>query len=67
LNATLKAIEAALAKGDQVTTSWVLVSFCSKRTRAHVQAVIPSTGEGNPTLKAAKVPGFKAGKGLKER
>ena len=63
LDATLKAIEAALAKGDQVT----LVGFgtFAVKERAARTGRDPQTGE-EIQIKAAKVPGFKAGKGLKD-
>jgi|TARA_R110000744_G_scaffold2217_1_gene8862 DNA-binding protein HU-beta len=63
LDATLKAIEAALAKGDQVT----LVGFgtFAVKERAARTGRNPQTGE-EIQIKAAKVPGFKAGKGLKD-
>jgi len=63
LDATLKTIEAALAKGDQVT----LVGFgtFAVKERAARTGRNPQTGEESQ-IKAAKVPGFKAGKGLKD-
>ena len=63
LDATLKAIEAALAKGDQVT----LVGFgtFAVKERAARTGRNPQTG-AEIQIKAAKVPGFKAGKGLKD-
>ncbi|ETX09757.1 MAG: HU family DNA-binding protein [Marinomonas sp.] len=63
LDATLKTIEAALAKGDQVT----LVGFgtFAVKERAARTGRNPQTGE-EIQIKAAKVPGFKAGKGLKD-
>lgn len=63
LDATLKAIEEALSKGDQVT----LVGFgtFAVKERAARTGRNPQTGE-EIQIKAAKVPGFKAGKGLKD-
>ncbi|MCV2402184.1 HU family DNA-binding protein [Marinomonas sp. C2222] len=63
LDATLKTIETALAKGDQVT----LVGFgtFAVKERAARTGRNPQTGE-EIQIKAAKVPGFKAGKGLKD-
>ncbi|REG86491.1 HU family DNA-binding protein [Marinomonas pollencensis] len=63
LDATLKAIEEALAKGDQVT----LVGFgtFAVKERAARTGRNPQTG-AEIQIKAAKVPGFKAGKGLKD-
>ncbi|AEF55122.1 MULTISPECIES: HU family DNA-binding protein [Marinomonas] len=63
LDATLKAIETALAKGDQVT----LVGFgtFAVKERAARTGRNPQTG-AEIQIKAAKVPGFKAGKGLKD-
>ncbi|TYL47511.1 HU family DNA-binding protein [Marinomonas sp. IMCC 4694] len=63
LDATLKAIEAVLAKGEQVT----LVGFgtFAVKERAARTGRNPQTGE-EIQIKAAKVPGFKAGKGLKD-
>ncbi|MBJ7553178.1 HU family DNA-binding protein [Marinomonas spartinae] len=63
LDATLKAIEEALSKGDQVT----LVGFGTfqVKERAARTGRNPQTGE-EIQIKAAKVPGFKAGKGLKD-
>ncbi|GAA0828688.1 MULTISPECIES: HU family DNA-binding protein [Marinomonas] len=63
LDATLKAIEEALSKGDQVT----LVGFgtFAVKERAARTGRNPQTG-AEIQIKAAKVPGFKAGKGLKD-
>ncbi|MAF15568.1 DNA-binding protein HU-beta [Marinomonas gallaica] len=63
LDATLTAIEEALAKGDQVT----LVGFgtFSVKERAARTGRNPQTGE-EIQISAAKVPSFKAGKGLKD-
>ncbi|MFD1382534.1 HU family DNA-binding protein [Rhodanobacter aciditrophus] len=63
LDATLTAIEEALAKGDQVT----LVGFgtFAVKERAARTGRNPQTGE-EIQIKAAKVPSFKAGKGLKD-
>ncbi|CUB02213.1 HU family DNA-binding protein [Marinomonas fungiae] len=63
LDATLKAIEEALANGDQVT----LVGFgtFSVKERAARTGRNPQTGE-EIQISAAKVPSFKAGKGLKD-
>jgi DNA-binding protein HU-beta len=57
------AIGDALSKGDQVT----LVGFgtFSVRERAERKGRNPQTGE-EITIKAAKIPSFKAGKGLKD-
>ena len=57
------AIGGALKKGDQVT----LVGFgtFSVRDRAERKGRNPQTGE-EITIKAAKIPSFKAGKGLKD-
>ncbi|MBM6551934.1 HU family DNA-binding protein [Marinomonas ostreistagni] len=63
LDATLKSIEEALAKGDQVT----LVGFgtFAVKERAARTGRNPQTGE-EIQISAAKVPSFKAGKGLKD-
>ena len=63
LDATLTAIEEALATGDQVT----LVGFgtFSVKERAARTGRNPQTGE-EIQISAAKVPSFKAGKGLKD-
>lgn len=63
LDATLKAIEEALSKGDQVT----LVGFGTfqVKERAARTGRNPQTG-AEIEIKAAKVPSFKAGKGLKD-
>ncbi|SBS30233.1 DNA-binding protein HU-beta [Marinomonas aquimarina] len=63
LDATLKAIEEALANGDQVT----LVGFgtFAVKERAARTGRNPQTGE-EIQISAAKVPSFKAGKGLKD-
>lgn len=57
------AIGGALKKGDQVT----LVGFgtFSVRDRAERKGRNPQTG-AEITIKAAKIPSFKAGKGLKD-
>ena len=57
------AIGGALKDGDQVT----LVGFgtFSVRDRAERKGRNPQTGE-EITIKAAKIPAFKAGKGLKD-
>jgi len=57
------AIGGALKQGDQVT----LVGFgtFSVRDRAERKGRNPQTGE-EITIKAAKIPAFKAGKGLKD-
>lgn len=63
LDATLTAITEALAKGDQVT----LVGFgtFAVKERAARTGRNPQTG-AEIQIKAAKVPSFKAGKGLKD-
>lgn len=63
LDATLKSIEEALANGDQVT----LVGFgtFAVKERAARTGRNPQTGE-EIQISAAKVPSFKAGKGLKD-
>ncbi|ADZ91806.1 HU family DNA-binding protein [Marinomonas mediterranea] len=63
LDATLKTIEEALVKGDQVT----LVGFGTfqVKERAARTGRNPQTG-AEIQIKAAKVPSFKAGKGLKD-
>ena len=63
LDATIEAISGALAKGDQV----VLVGFgtFSVKSRAARTGRNPQTG-APIQIAAAKVPGFKAGKGLKD-
>jgi len=61
LDATLKAIETALAKGDQVT----LVGFgtFAVKERAARTGRNPQTG-AEIQIKAAKVPDFKTGNGI---
>ena len=63
LDAALDAITGALKNGDQVT----LVGFgtFSVRARAARQGRNPRTGE-TIEIKASNVPGFKAGKALKD-
>ena len=63
LDATLKAIEEALSTGDQVT----LVGFgtFAVKKRAARTGRNPQTG-AQIQIKAARVPGFKAGKGFKD-
>ena len=63
LDAAIDAITSALKKGDNVT----LVGFgtFSVRSRAARLGRNPRTGE-EIQLKASKVPGFKAGKALKD-
>lgn len=63
LDAALKAIEDALRKGDQVS----IVGFgsFSVRERAAREGRNPQTG-ATIQIAASKVPGFKAGKALKD-
>jgi len=63
LDGITDAIGGALKNGDQVT----LVGFgtFSVRERAERKGRNPQTGE-EITIKAAKIPSFKAGKGLKD-
>lgn len=63
LNATLEAIQGALSEGDSVS----LIGFgtFSVKERSARTGRNPSTG-ATIEIPAAKVPGFKAGKGLKE-
>lgn len=63
LNATLEAIEGALKDGDSVS----LIGFgtFAVKERSARTGRNPSTGE-TIEIAAAKVPSFKAGKGLKE-
>jgi DNA-binding protein HU-beta len=63
LDAALDAVTGALKNGDQVT----LVGFgtFSVRARAARQGRNPRTGEAIE-IKASNVPGFKAGKALKD-
>ena len=63
LDAAIESITKALKKGDSVT----LVGFgtFSVRKRAARQGRNPRTGE-TIQIKASKVPGFKAGKALKD-
>lgn len=63
LDASIEAITKALKKGDTVT----LVGFgtFSVRKRAARMGRNPRTGEAIK-IKASKVPGFKAGKALKD-
>lgn len=63
IDETIKAITKALKKGDQVS----LVGFgtFSVKKRAARMGRNPRTGE-TIQIKASKVPGFKAGKGLKD-
>jgi len=63
LDAALDAVTGALKNGDQVT----LVGFgtFSVRARAARQGRNPRTGEAIQ-IKASNVPGFKAGKALKD-
>lgn len=63
LKATLDAIASALSAGDKVT----LVGFGTfdVKERAAREGRNPATGE-TIKIKASKVPGFKAGKELKE-
>ncbi|MDJ0928429.1 MAG: HU family DNA-binding protein [Gammaproteobacteria bacterium] len=63
IDETIRAITKALKKGDQVS----LVGFgtFSVKKRAARTGRNPRTGE-TIQIKASKVPGFKAGKGLKD-
>ncbi len=63
IDETIKAITKALKKGEQVS----LVGFgtFSVKKRAARTGRNPRTGE-TIQIKASKVPGFKAGKGLKD-
>ena len=63
VDAVISSITKALKKGDSVT----LVGFGTfeVRSRAARQGRNPKTGE-TINIPAAKVPGFKAGKGLKD-
>lgn len=63
LDATLEAVTGALQKGDSVA----LVGFgtFAVKDRAERKGRNPKTG-AEITIAAAKVPGFKAGKALKE-
>lgn len=63
IDEAIKAITKALKKGDQVS----LVGFgtFSVKKRAARTGRNPRTGE-TIQIKASKVPGFKAGKGLKD-
>lgn len=63
LDATLEAVTGALQKGESVA----LVGFgtFSVKDRAERKGRNPKTG-AEITISAAKVPGFKAGKALKE-
>jgi|TARA_B100000446_G_scaffold145989_1_gene139497 DNA-binding protein HU-beta len=63
LDATLEAVTGALKKGDSVS----LVGFgtFAVKERAAREGRNPQTGQ-TIQIKAAKVPGFKAGKALKD-
>ena len=63
VDTVIEQITQSLQKGDQVT----LVGFgtFSVRERAERKGRNPQTGE-EITIKAAKIPSFKAGKGLKD-
>jgi DNA-binding protein HU-beta len=63
LDATIEAIKKAMKKGDMVT----LVGFCTFyiSKRAARTGRNPRTGDAIK-IKAAKVPKFRAGKGLKD-
>ena len=64
LSAILEVISETMASGDQVS----LIGFgtFSTNQRAERQGRNPQTGE-TMTIKAATLPSFKAGKGLKDR
>lgn len=64
ITAVTDAISKALSEGESVS----LIGFGTfeVRQRAERQGKNPQTGEAI-TIKAAKVPAFKAGKGLKEK
>jgi len=63
LDGTITAVTDALAKGDSVS----LIGFgtFAVKDRAERQGRNPQTGE-TITIKAAKIPSFKAGKALKD-
>jgi len=63
LEAALEAITDALKKGE--TVSLVGFGSFSVKERAERQGRNPQTGE-SITIKAAKIPSFKAGKALKD-
>ena len=63
LDATINAISGALKKGDQVA----LVGFGTFQVKERAERTGRNPQTGQPIkIAAAKVPGFKAGKGLKD-